>query len=803
MLKSLLLWLTLGLALIAESQTIIIKDYETGEPLEMVTIVSGKNLSFTTTNADGEADISNFSLSEKVEIRSLGYKTKTLQYKELEKKNFQVWMHPSILRFDEIVVSATRWSQASRNIPSKISIISSKQIALQNPQTAADLLAGSGEVFIQKSQQGGGSPMIRGFSANRLLYTVDGIRMNTAIFRAGNLQNVISLDPFTIESSEVLFGPGSIIYGSDAIGGVMSFRTLTPSFSLSKEALIGGNAISRFSSANQELSNHFDVQVGWKKFASITSFTYSRFNDLKMGKYGPEEYLKPYVVNRVDSVDRVFTNEDPSIQAPSGYSQMNIMQKFSYRPSAKWDVQYGFHFSETSGFSRYDRLIETQSNGLPKSAVWNYGPQVWSMNNITAIYSESNSIFDQLSVRLAHQYFQESRIDRKFQHYLLRTQKEEVNAYSVNADFERKRENHTFYYGLEYIRNDVASTASAIDIRDGLVLPVPDRYPASEWNSYAAYINYQFDISESYLFQAGVRYATFGIESDFTRHLEFYPFEFTQSSLNNSATTGSIGLIYRPEETWKISINASTGFRAPNVDDIGKIFDFASQEVVVPNANLKAEYAYNAEFNISKVFMEIVKVDFTGFYTFLDHAMVRREFQVNGQDSILYNDEMSKVYAIQNAAYGTVYGFHGGVELIIPYGFNFSTRYNYQLGREEMDDGSLSRSRHAAPGFGTSRFSYGWKNLSMQIYAIYSSEVSHANLNEEEKQKPFIYASDSNGNPYSPRWYTLNFKAMYQFHEHFSLSAGIENLTNQRYRPYSSGLVAPGRNMILSMRVLF
>jgi hemoglobin/transferrin/lactoferrin receptor protein len=61
----------------------------------------------------------------------------------------------------------------------------------------------------------------------------------------------------------------------------------------------------------------------------------------------------------------------------------------------------------------------------------------------------------------------------------------------------------------------------------------------------------------------------------------------------------------------------------------------------------------------------------------------------------------------------------------------------------------------------------------------------------------------SNGDPFSPNWYTLNFKAMYQFHTNFSVSAGIENLTDQRYRPYSSGMVAPGRNFIISLRANF
>jgi hemoglobin/transferrin/lactoferrin receptor protein len=332
---------------------------------------------------------------------------------------------------------------------------------------------------------------------------------------------------------------------------------------------------------------------------------------------------------------------------------------------------------------------------------------------------------------------------------------------------------------------------------------VPDRYPASTWNSYAAYINYQFNINEKITLQSGVRYNGFDIQSDFTSHLEFFPFDFTSSNISNAATTGSVGVVYRPDEKWKISINGSTGFRAPNVDDIGKIFDFSDGEVVVPNTSLEAEYAYNGEINISKIFGENVKLDLTGFYTYLDNAMVRRPFTVNGQDSIVYDDALSQVFAIQNAAFATVYGFNAGIEINLPQGFEISSRYNYQLGEEEMDDGVTSRSRHAAPAFGMTSLTYQREKLTLQFYAMYNAEVSFENLNHEEQLKEVIYAKDANGNPYSPSWYTVNMKAMYQFHTNFSISGGVENITDQRYRPYSSGLVAPGRNAVLALRVNF
>jgi hemoglobin/transferrin/lactoferrin receptor protein len=525
-----------------------------------------------------------------------------------------------------------------------------------------------------------------------------------------------------------------------------------------------------------------------------------------MGSKGPEEYLKRYYVSRIDSVDRVVENPDPRVQNPSGYSQVNLMQKVRFKPNQNWDINYAFHYSETSEYARYDRLIETQANGLPRSAVWKYGPQIWSMNNLSISKMGNSKLFDQATLRLALQTFEESRIDRNFsggQRFRLRTNLEEVKAYSANLDFVKEIEKHKFFYGLESVLNDVVSTGTAIDIRTNKPIAVPDRYPASTWKSNAAYLNYQFSFAENLFLQGGLRYNTFKIKSDFTRHLAFFPFDFTESTLKNAATTGSLGLVYLPSETWKISLNGSTGFRAPNVDDIGKIFDFTAGDVIVPNTNLKAEFARNVELNISKIFGDVLKFDVSGFYTYLDNAMVRRAFQVNGQSKILYNGVMSNVFAIQNAAFAKVYGINANLDLRLPAGFIFSTKYNYQLGKEEMDNGNVYRSRHAAPAFGVVKFGYQKDGLVLQLYTVFNAEVSHANLNEEERQKPFIYAKDADGKPFSPGWKTLNFKAMHKISQNWAVSAGLENITDQRYRPYSSGLVAPGRNFVISLDAKF
>ena len=783
------------------AQLLTVKDMDTKKPIVMATVSSLQSEINKVSNTDGQVDISQFEGIDSIEIRSLGYVTQMVSYASLSKSNFEVFLKPSTTKFDEIVVSATRSRQSARSVPSKITVISPKDVALFNPQTAADLLGSSGEVFIQKSQQGGGSPMIRGFATNRLLYTVDGVRMNSAIFRSGNIQNVISLDPLVMENTEVFFGPGSIIYGSDAIGGVMSFQTLTPKLSLVNKLLISGNGLSRYTTANGEWTHHFDINVANKKWSFLTSFTHSKFGDLKMGKYGPDDYLKPYFVKRIDGKDSVLVNPNPRVQVPTGYSQINVMQKIRYQPHQQWDLQYGLHYSRTSAYSRYDRLIETQANGQPISAVWDYGPQIWMMNNLTALHTGQNVLYDRMTLRLAQQYFEESRIDRRLNNHRLRTNREEVKAYSANIDLEKKSGNHNFNYGTEYVLNDVNSFGFAVDIRNNNPIKVPDRYPQSHWSSYAGYLNYQFTLSQKVLVQSGIRYNVFNINSDFSRHLEFYPFDFSKTVVRNASTTGSLGFVITPDRTWKISLHGSTGFRAPNVDDMGKIFDFVAGDVIVPNTSLRAEYAYNGEMNISKWIGEYIKLDVTGFYTYLDNAMVRRPFKVGEQDSIVYNGQMSRVYAIQNAAFGTVYGLNAAVEIKLPRGISLSSKYNIQRGREALDNGFVSASRHAAPAFGITRINYQKDALNLQLYCIYNAAISYDKLNLEEQGKPAIYAKDTNGNPYSPRWYTFNFKAGYEIHQNITLHTGVENITDQRYRPYSSGLVAPGRNFIFSMRV--
>jgi hemoglobin/transferrin/lactoferrin receptor protein len=794
------LWLSVWFGLCL-AQTVKITDSQTGIPLKNVIISHTGSSLKTISNEKGEADISPFKDSNEINFRLISHVPLTISFKKLYVNGFKLQLVSKSMSLNEMVFSSSKWNQKKEEIPAQIAILTQKELELYNPQTAADLLGSSGKVFIQKSQQGGGSPMIRGFATNRLLYSIDGVRMNTAIFRAGNIQNVISLDPFSIDKTEVLFGPGSVIYGSDAIGGVMSFQTLSPDFSASGKPIIKGSALSRLSTANSEQTIHVDVALGFKKWAFLSSFSNNQFGDLKMGTVGPNEYLRNFFVQRVDTADKIVANENSLIQKPTAYNQVNLMQKVKFKSSEHLEFEYGFHYSLSSEYSRYDRLIRYK-NGIPRSGEWNYGPQKWIMNILGINHNKKTRFYEQFSLKAAFQNFEESRIDRDFNQATRRIRIEKVDAYSINLDFNKKLfANKLLFYGIEGVQNKVTSIGNDKNIITGVTVAGPARYPQADWASYAAYGNLQWKMNSKLNLQAGLRYNIFQLDAIFDT--TFYPFPYTTSNMNQSSLTGSLGLIYKAQEDFILYTNVSTAFRSPNVDDAGKVFDSAPEIVVVPNPNIKAEQAINAEIGFNKTFYNMLKIEVAAYYTLLNKALVRRNFTLNGKDSLLFDGEMSRIQAVQNAASATVYGIQANFEIKFESGFGISSDINYQKGEEELDNGTISPSRHAAPMFGVSRVFYHYKGLRLELNSFYSASKKYDELPDEEKAKPEIYAIDENGKPWSPSYYTLNFKANYLINKTFSLSAGIENILDKRYRPYSSGIVAAGRNLVLSGKVRF
>ncbi len=788
------------LSVSAQSQHIKILEEKTNLPVAGALVYNASKSKSTMSDIDGVVNLGQFSIDELIFVEHLLYKTKNFKVSEINNKT--IFLKPKIEGLDEVVLSASKFQQSKRDIPQKIMNITAKSIAFSNPQTSADLLESTGNVFIQKSQMGGGSPMIRGLSTNRLLITVDGVRMNNAIFRGGNLQNVLSIDPFAIHNTEVTLGAGSVVYGSDALGGVMSFYTRKPHLSYSDSLYFRGNTVARYATANNEKTGHIDLNFGLKKWAFFSSVSYTDFDDLRMGSHGPSDYIRYEYVRTIDGVDQMVPNAYPLVQKPTGYDQINFLQKVRYEPMEDWTFDLGLHYSTTSDYSRYDRLIRYKGDNL-RSAEWNYGPQRWFMGNIQVTKLSSNSnLYDKIQATVAYQNFQESRMDRDFNKPIRNVREEAVDAVSANLDLEKQLGARTeLFYGLEYIYNLVTSSGSEEYIKTGTSLPTVSRYPTgSDWQSVAAYTSLKYKPNPKFVFQTGVRYNHVVLNADFTENNTYLNLPYSTTKINTGAFTGTAGVNWNPNQTIALKFNASSAFRAPNIDDIGKVFDSEPGAVVVPNHDLKPEYAYGLELGVKFNFENKVILDMATYYTYLDNTLVRRDFNLNGKSEVMYDGEMSTVQAIQNAAESRIYGFEVGLLVNMTDDFKLTSNYNIIGGREEDDYGESTSLRHAAPQFGTTHLIWQKDKLQFDAFAAYNSELSNNQLAPSEQDKGYMYAKDGNGNPYAPSWYTLNFRTQYQLNDAVSLTAGLENITDQRYKTYSSGIAAPGRNLILSLK---
>jgi hemoglobin/transferrin/lactoferrin receptor protein len=782
------------------SQTITVSDSEDLKAIPDVAILNESNTKFIYTNRSGKADISAFGEKELICFQLFTYERFCTSKDEIKGMGNVIRLSRKLFAMEEFVVSANRWEQNINEVPNKITTILKPSVELQNPQTAADLLAISDGVFVQKSQLGGGSPMIRGFATNRILIVVDGVRMNNAIYREGNIQNVISVDPSALESTEIIFGPGATIYGSDAIGGVMDFHTKKALYSTGTKLYLKADAFTRYASANSEKTNHFDFNLGSRKIAFLTSVTYSDYNDLKMGSVKNPDYLRPEFVLTTGTKDSVVTNPDPKVQVYSGYSQLNTMNKLRFRISENADIVFANHYSKLSDVPRYDRLIQYKSGNL-RYGDWYYGPQVWIMNSLQLTIKKQNKLFDAVVLTAAQQSYKESRHDRNFGKTSINEQFDKVGIISMNIDFDKKikKGNQLLYYGIEYVLNDIVSDAQTRNIINGDLTPAASRYPdgKNRYVSASVYTGYKNNYTEKITFNTGLRYNLVTLNSEIEDN-SFYNVPFTTISMSNGSVTGATGIVYRPAEKLQINLNASTGFRAPNLDDVGKIFDPVPGVVVVPNPGLKPEYAYNIDLGISRDFGRFLHFDITGFHTWLRNAMVRHDFLFNGEDSIIYKGVLSKVQAITNATYARVYGVNINLQANITESLSLRSTLNITKGEEE---GGIPL-RHAAPVFGSTHLVYKTAQLTADLYSGYNGSRKFEDMPPTEIEKPYMYAKDKNGNPWSPGWFTFNFKISYNLLKWAVLNGGVENILDYRYRPYSSGIVAPGRNYIISMRVI-
>jgi hemoglobin/transferrin/lactoferrin receptor protein len=378
---------------------------------------------------------------------------------------------------------------------------------------------------------------------------------------------------------------------------------------------------------------------------------------------------------------------------------------------------------------------------------------------------------------------------------LLNSRIEKLNIASLNLDLEKRILKHEVRYGIDINLNSVESSAKTTDITSGTISKLNTRYPdgGSVYNSFAAYVSHSLELNKKLILNDGIRLSNVYLNSKFNDKT-FFPFPFDNVSQNNSALNGNIGLVYMPTNSWRITSLVSSGFRAPNVDDLSKVFESVRGNIIVPNPNLKPEFTYNLDLGISKSINDNATIGINGFYTIYKNVITTSSSNFNGKDSIFYDGQLSKVTSNLNANEAYIYGFNSFLSADISEFVSLYSCFNYTYARIKTDSINYPLD-HIPPTFGKTSLVLKKQRFRGEFYAMYNGwkRLKDYNLKGEDNiAEATVYGM--------PAWFTLNLRTNFNIHKNLMLQMSLENILDKNYRTFASGISAPGRNLSITIR---
>ena len=802
-------------------QQITVKDENTNENLPDVVIFNENKSQSIITDLDGIVDLSLFSSDENIFFQLLGYST--LEILKIEVLNgTTIYLQSESQNLEEVILSVARSESNINQIAEKVSVIKSEDLFLSSPASGAELLELSPGVRVQKSQGGGGSPIIRGFEANRVLIVVDGVRMNNAIYRSGHLQNSITIDPNNIERAEVIFGSSSVGYGSDALGGVIHYYTKNPILKGSEK--IKSSFTSNYTSANQGLSNNFITNYSSENWGSITSLSISKFGDIKMGEnrdHGFDNWgLTPlYSKNsRYSYYSQPSTNSNENVQKNTGYSQVDLFQKFLVKLGDTNLLNINIQFSESSDIDRFDQLSIAKGNSL-KFSEWYYGPQKRLLISPSLKIFPNRKFMKKGVITFGFQKINESRIKRKFNALNRSHQIEDLKVFSLNGDFDTSfNDDHSISYGVESTYNYNYSKAydQIIEIQGDEItglsnkFAIPTRYPSngSSYTSFASYVNWSWNMSEFFTFNIGARLTFTGLKASWNDIISVNP-QLSEVNLNSEALTTTVSIKLRPSKRVQINTVLSSGFRNPNIDDIGKIRE-NNGLLVVPNTFLKPEYAYNLDLGIDfRSLNNRNYISLRGFSTIISRHIGRDEYIVFSDittpdlSTVIYNGEEVTTISNKNLGNRFIHGFSIDGFSQINNNLKFDYGITYTKGDNNETYGPLPS---ISPLFGSIAISYSKRGLNLKAVYKFSEAKSPGEYSfggeDGLDETPFTINSEGALSYLgTPKWSDLSIYGSKNISSNVTLRMGLTNVFDTHYRTFASGISAPGRSFQLGLNL--
>ncbi len=748
---------------------------ETKEPITNVSIQLKPGNYFDITDSEGHFILENIPEAEyQILFDHIAYNPFNLKNIYIQKNQITVLdtiqLKSKIISTDEFIITADRIEKDPFETPNAVNVISKGKIIDRASKTSAEALREENGIFVQKTNHGGGSAIIRGLSSNQILILVDGIRLNNSLYRLGNHQYLTMVDNNRIQKIEIVRGPTSVLYGSDAMGGIINLRTKVPEFNATGFSS-DISLLSRYASADNEKTISAHSEFSTNKLALTGGFSYKDYDDLRRG--------------RNSDYKRIEKSTDGIIQSPNGFSAYDFDVKLIYKLSDKSDLVAAYQFSNQENVPRYDKYENDYYY------LWKYQPQQRQLAYLKYQQYYFLNYINSFCTTISYNKQVEGRHTQRRENSDLQKEKDEAHTFGLTFEANSLFRNHNFIYGAEIYADNIQSEQYNYDADSGVRTKSPiSRYPdGAEYNSYGFYIQDEYNLSKNLMTTFGGRYSYFntrfqlvGTDSSFLNNNNSYEQSF-------KSFTFSLGTLYRITNYLHLNFNLGQAFRAPNLSDISKFGESKGEIFEVPNPDLEPEKMSSIDLGV-KINHSYFKMSGSVYYSKISDLLGSADAIYNGSSTIEFDSTILKIKSKQNIGEAHLYGMEGSFRYMFFKTCHLRGNVTWTYGENITMDEPIGG---IPPLFGLIGFQYNKIKYRVDFYMRFATKQDR--LSTDDLDDPRI----PNGG--TPPWQTYNIRIKYMVSRFASLQMALENILDYNYREHGSGINGAGRNFIISLNI--
>lgn len=663
----------------------------------------------------------------------------------------------------EIVVTATKTVEAPFSLPVSIETVSSSDIERETAENSSELIEKVPGVSIEGSGMWEAAPVIRGFSGTRTLVLIDGDRENNLWAGRDPLTPFIGVAD--IERIEILKGPSSVLYGSDALGGVVNFITKKPDFALND---------------------------GWS-FAPEASGTYSSVDEGWQGNVALGGGGNGFDF-RIDASSRDhgdYTDGNGNKIANSQFEAMSLGAQGRYMINDQHEVSLSYRHNGID-----DKGVP-QKNNAPWSHFTKFDTDTWK----AAYKARQLGAIEELLLKswlVDQERVYDGRINSSKQPmYTLKNNRIDTGAKgaSLQLTFAPTLQN-TLVAGLDYVHENAESAEKQIKKKtsNGKTAKAITFPPVSD--AHRDHIG--FFAQDKHVFHngsvlmGGLRYDYFSADAEdaLFRTIVYQPDGQTVKKVveevnvfkekSDQALTASLGYVHPLNKTVNLTANIATGFRSPDMFE--RFSTRGGSYIILGDPDLDAEYSWNIDSGV-KIKSETLTGSFSIF-----HSWIENYIDLQSNPDVTFNGMETKTYV--NVPEAEVYGFDGGVTWSPAEHLSLFGNIASVIGKNTTDNQRLNT---IPPLNGLVGFR--WEdsiNGTSDWWIELNSEIFDNQENPAPNEKT------------TPGYAVFNIRSGIRFNRNIVLSVAVDNIFDRAYRShlnYADFLYEPGINVKTSLKV--